>query len=97
MQDQPLSGSSSPAASIPAGRTAEYAPGEIRLSFGLFYIVLKWGQERRSGERIDQDRRNFPVLTATNVPVLISIWAALFMLLYMVLQLGLRSMVYLFS
>lgn len=90
MQEQSLTGTSSATPASAGG-------GEIRLSFGFFYVVLKWGHERRSGERIDQDRRRFPALTATNLPVLAGVWTALFMAMYFVLLLGLRGLVYLFS
>jgi hypothetical protein len=81
---------SPPNAAAPGG-------GEIRLSFGFFYVVLKWGHEKRSAARLDEDRKAFPALTSTHVPVLIGTWAALFMALYALLKLGIESLVYLFS
>lgn len=71
--------------------------GEVRLSFGLFYVVLKWGHERRSSARIDEERRIYPVLTATHAPVLAGIWAMLFMIAYFIMKFGIEALVYLFS
>jgi hypothetical protein len=68
--------------------------GEIRLSFGLFYVVLKWGTERRSSDRIDDDRRQFPALTYTHAPVLFGVWIALVMALCFALQLAMSGLVY---
>lgn len=85
-----------PAAATPAAAASKQG-GEIRLSFRFFYVVLKWGQERRSLERVNQERENFPVLTATHLPVLAAIYAAFFLLLYKFLTLGLDALVYLVS
>jgi hypothetical protein len=76
---------------------ARASGGDIRLSFGLFYIVLKWGTERRQAGRIAEDRRAYPALTSTHAPVLIGAWALLLLALYYGLQLALRTLVVLFS
>lgn len=78
-------------------KAAQRGGGEIRLSFGYFYVVLKWGQERRSADRLEADRKAYPVLTATHAPVLAAIWAALFMIAYYLLVAGLEGLIYLFS
>ncbi|MEQ1651873.1 MAG: hypothetical protein ABL897_05240 [Hyphomicrobium sp.] len=96
-QDQALTANSAEPASSNGADVPARKGGEIRLSFGFFYVVLKWGNERRSGTRIEQDRHAFPVLTATNLPVLAAVWAALFMLLYAMLKMSITAMVYLFS
>lgn len=67
--------------------------GEIRLSFGYFYVVLKWGKERRSSERVDQDRKNYPVLTSTHLPVLVGVWTALIVLLYSIVVMSLEALI----
>ena len=82
------------AATTPAD-AASKPGGEIRLSFRFFYVVLKWGQERRSLERVNQEREKFPVLTSTHMPVLAVIYAAFFLLLYVLLTLGIEALVYL--
>lgn len=83
----------------PAHAAAMAAPahGEIRLSFGYFYVVLRWGRERRSASRIDADRKAYPVWTATHAPVLIGIWAAQFLLLYYIAKLSLTGLIHLVS
>ncbi|MBA4130223.1 MAG: hypothetical protein C0519_02240 [Hyphomicrobium sp.] len=70
---------------------------EIRLSFWYFFVVIKWGSERRSTDRIADDRQAHPALTATTLPVLAAMWAALFVILYLLLQLFVRFVVYLVS
>lgn len=67
--------------------------GEIRLSFGYFYVLLRWGKERRSNDRIDSERKHYPVLTASNVPVLIAAWTAVFLLSYFALKVALGALV----
>jgi hypothetical protein len=83
--------------SAPPRDAAAMQGGEIRLSFGFFYVVLKWGNEKRSATRIGEDRKTYPVLTSTHAPVLIGAWAALFMLLYALLKFGIEALFYLFS
>lgn len=78
----------------PAGRNAS---SEIRLSFGLFYVVLRWGQERRSADRLEAERKIYPVLTATHMPVLAALWGAIFLCAYYLLVAGLEGLTYLFS
>ncbi|OYW54034.1 MAG: hypothetical protein B7Y80_00985 [Hyphomicrobium sp. 32-62-53] len=70
---------------------------EIRLSFWYFFVVIKWGSERRSSDRIADDRQVHPTLTASTLPVLATMWAALFLILYLLLQLFVRFVVYLVS
>lgn len=86
-----------PAAETDAAAPAAAKGGEIRLSFGYFYVVLKWGEEKRSAGRLEADRKAFPVLTATHAPVLAAIWAALFLTLYYLLVAGLEGLAYLFA
>lgn len=66
--------------------------GEIRLSFGLFYLVLKWGREQRSADRLKDERRRFPVVTTTHAPVLIAIYALVLAIAYGMLVLGLNAL-----
>ena len=68
--------------------------GEIRLSFKLFFIDLRWGRERRSLDRLAEQRRRFPVLTASHLPVLAGIWAAIFIVMYFTAVVALKSIVY---
>lgn len=83
-------------AAVTSPTDAAAKPGsEIRLSFRFFYIVLKWGQERRSLERVNQEREKFPVLTSTHMPVLAAIYAAFFLLIYVLMSLGIEALVYL--
>lgn len=97
-------------AGVQPGDTAELGPiggpgeatqkpnvREIRLSFGYFFVVIKWGSERRSSDRIVDDRQAHPALTASTAPVLAAMWAALFLTLYVLLQLFIRFVVYVAS
>ncbi len=68
--------------------------GEIRLSFKLFFVNLSWGRERRSHDRLAEQRRRFPVLTASHLPVLAGIWAAIFIVMYFTAVVALKSIVY---
>ena len=68
--------------------------GEIRLSFGYFYIMLRWGSERRSTGRVDAERKRYPALTASNLPVLLGAWFAVLMLSYFFLKAALSTLVY---
>lgn len=86
-------GSARAPGSIPARANG----GEIRLSFRYFFVVLKWGNERRSTSRIAKERREYPVLTATHAPVLAAAWAAVFLLSYYALKLSVEALIYAFS
>jgi hypothetical protein len=99
-QIETLANSSAAAGSID-GMSSQLAAhgsaGEIRLSFKFFYVVLRWGKERRTPDRLSQERENHPVLTATHAPVLAAIWAALFVLLYFALIISVEGLVFLVS
>ncbi len=56
----------------------EFAKADIRLSLGWFYLVIFFGKERRSPERVREERKEHPVLTLKNAPVLIFIWLSVF-------------------
>lgn len=71
--------------------------GEIRLSFGYFYVVLLWGKERRSMARFREDRKRYPVVTAANMPVLILVWSLIFMAMSFAALGSLKLLVYLFG
>ncbi|MGL4398160.1 MAG: hypothetical protein ACRCS9_16610 [Hyphomicrobium sp.] len=86
-----------PATPTDAATPARAQGGEIRLSFRFFYVVLKWGQERRSDERLRSERAKYPVLTATHLPVLAAAWAIIFLTAYQILVLALKGLVYAFS
>lgn len=94
--ETPTSSAGVAAASDDAMATAR-SGGEIRLSFKLFFVTLKWGHERRSPSRIEEERRSYPVLTATHAPVLIALWAGIFLLAFYALRMALETLVYLFS
>jgi len=78
---------------------ARIEPGhhEIRLSFGLFYLVIRWGKERRSMERFREDRMRYPVMTAANMPMLVALWTLIFVAAYVAAAGCLKGLVYLFS
>ena len=50
---------------------------DIRLSFGRFFLVLLWGREKRGHERLVQERRNHPVFTLRNLPMILIIWISI--------------------
>lgn len=97
MSEQELASAKCSAVSQQGAAPSAATVGEIRLSFGLFYVVLKWGKERRSLERVENDRRLYPVLTATHAPVLAGLWAAIFMVAYFLVKLCFEGLIYLFS
>jgi hypothetical protein len=68
--------------------------GEIRLSFGYFYVLMRWGKERRASARVDAERKLYPVLTATNLPVLMAAWLAIILLSYFALKAVLTTLVF---
>ena len=76
---------------------AQSGTGEIRLSFKFFYVVLRWGKKRRAPDRLNEERKNYPVLTATHAPVLAAIWAALFVVLYFALVISVEGLFLLLS
>ncbi len=87
--------------SVPAVPTgaASKPGGEIGLSgFRFFYVVLKWGQERRSLDRVDQGT---PEISSSKpgrgFPAHHDVCSTFFLLLYVLLTLGIEALVYLVS
>ena len=51
---------------------------DIRLSFGLFYLVIMFGKEKRSEERLARDRKKYPLFTQANIRAIIFTWLLIF-------------------
>lgn len=49
--------------------------GDLRLSFKWFFLRLVFGPEKRSPERIKQEQKMHPAMSARNVPMLASVVA----------------------
>jgi hypothetical protein len=62
---------------------------DIRLSFGRYFLVVLFGRERRSRERLNEERAKRPVFTARNLPVLFVLWGSVVYALYSLMVFGL--------
>lgn len=51
-------------------------PADIRLSLFGYFLVVIFGLERRSKERLKSERRRRPVITIQNIPVILIIWGS---------------------
>lgn len=72
-------------------RFSDSFPSDIRLSFGRYFLTILVGKERRSEERLRQERNKRPVFVARNMPVIVAIWGSLIFTLYSLVGLGLRG------
>lgn len=70
---------------------------DIRLSFGWYYLVIRWGREKRSFKRLREERKKWQVLTLANMPVLLVFWMSILIAAYTFLALGMRGLVMLVS
>ena len=78
-----------------SGKSETAAPpnaNEVRLSFRYFYLVVRWGSERRSPSRIANERQAYPALTASTAPILAGAWVALCLTLFVALHFAFRLM-----
>jgi len=53
---------------------------DIRLSFGLYYLVIMFGKEQRSEERLVEDRKKHPILTRANIRAIFFAWVLVFII-----------------
>lgn len=57
-------------------RASENYPADVRLSlFGHFLVVI-FGRERRSNQRLDSERAKRPVFTLRNLPLIFLLWGS---------------------
>ncbi len=49
-------------------------PADLRLHFGPYFLRIIAGKERRSPERLKQDRKENPAFTLRNLPLIMLIW-----------------------
>ena len=79
-------------------RAAGRSPiGDIRLSFGRFFLVVKWGREKRSQDRLLAERARHPVVTMSNAPVLLPMWLTVIAVCYLALAIGVYMIAGLFA
>lgn len=52
-------------------------PVDIRFTLFGHFVVLMFGKERRSKQRLRSERAKKPVLTLKNLPMLVFLWGAL--------------------
>ena len=70
---------------------------DIRLTLAGYYLVIFFGQEKRSTTRLAKERQEHPVLTYGNAPVLAFVWLSITFTLYSIVVLAARGVVSLLS
>lgn len=75
-------------------RAARWNPGagicsDVRLSFGRYFLVLLFGREKRSRQRLAEERSKRPVLMAKNLPLILFFWGSIIYTLYSLVGLAL--------
>jgi len=70
---------------------------DIRLTLAGYYLVIFFGQEKRSRTRLAKERQEHPVLTYGNAPVLAFVWLSITFTLYSIMALCVRSLSYLIA
>ena len=51
---------------------------DIRLSLGWYYMVIFFGKECRSAQRLVKDREKFPLITTPNMMFFMAVWFTIF-------------------
>ncbi|MCB1492526.1 MAG: hypothetical protein KDJ77_12160 [Rhodobiaceae bacterium] len=51
-------------------------PADVRLTLFGYFLVIIFGRERRSKERLQAERQRRPVITIQNLPVIFIIWGS---------------------
>ena len=72
-------------------------PSDLRLSFKWFFVRLAWGWEKRSPERIKQEREAYPAMAPRNAPMLASLVTGYVVVFYGMLALSAVGVAYLMS
>lgn len=70
---------------------------DLRLSCRWFFIRLAWGPEKRSPERIKQEKAMHPVMSKRNAPMLASLFAGYIAFLFALLALATAGFFYWFQ
>jgi hypothetical protein len=74
-------------------RLSQGIRSDIRLSFGKYFLVILFGRERRSRERLAAERANRPVFALRNLPVIFVLWGSFLFTLYSALGFVLNTFV----
>ncbi|MEZ5925520.1 MAG: hypothetical protein R3D57_14155 [Hyphomicrobiaceae bacterium] len=59
--------------------------GDVRLSFYWFFVRILWGREKRSADRLKQERALYPAMTKRNAPAILTLGVAYTAFWYMVM------------
>ncbi len=62
-------------------------PVDVKLSFGKFFVRIISGKERRSRQRLLDERAQQPVIIARNLPIFVVFWGSAAFTLYSVVGL----------
>lgn len=73
-------------------RSGEEFPGDVRLSLGRHFLVVLFGRERRAGDRLRTERRQRPVFTSRNLPLIVIMWGSVLYTAYSLLTGGLKAL-----
>ncbi|MBO6509458.1 MAG: hypothetical protein JJ979_13460 [Roseibium sp.] len=66
-------------------RSNDQHKADIRLSLFGYFLVVLFGRERRSNQRLKEERRKRPVVTLNNLLVLGVLWGSVIYTLYSLL------------
>lgn len=77
-------------------RSNDLHSADIRLSLFGYFLVVLFGRERRSQERLQRERARRPVLTFNNLLLIAVLWGSLIYTLYSLLPLAIESLLKLF-
>ena len=77
--------------------SGDHIRSDVRLSFGRYFLVLLFGKERRSRERLAEERVKRPVFVAKNLPLILFLWGSILYTLYSLVGLALYGFARLLS
>lgn len=77
-------------------RGNEQHTADIRLSLFGYFLVVLFGRERRSQDRLKRERVRRPVITFNNLMLIAVLWGSLIYTLYSLLPLAIEALLKLF-
>lgn len=77
-------------------RGNERHAADIRLSLFGFFLVILFGRERRSPDRLKRERERRPVVTFNNLLLIVVLWGSLIYTLYSLLPHAIEFLLKLF-
>ena len=82
-------------AAVSRRASANY-PADVRLSLFGYFLVIIFGRERRSDDRLETERHKRPVFTLRNLPLIAILWGSVVYTAFSFILPGIKELLLLF-